>query len=106
MVQKLGRAVVRSEPKPIFEAEANGVLHLVVPSQWIGGDDNETAVVIGVGTMASDPQEVIPIPYGGDNNPVLPRDRTFPVELNKGEVVWAVSPGQVFLCFTWVSDVG
>jgi hypothetical protein len=105
MTQKIGRAVVRSQPEPIFAAEANGVLHLVVPSQWIGGDDNEVAVIIGIGTLKSAAEEVIPIPYGDSNNPVLPRDRAFPVELSKGEAVWALSPGQAFLSFTWVSDV-
>ena len=102
--QKLGRAVVRSEPQPVFVAETNGVLHLYVPSRWIAGEDNATAVIIGTGTLESDSQEVIAVPYGDEKNPVLPQDRAFPVELMKGQALWAVSPGQAYLSFTWVSD--
>jgi hypothetical protein len=100
----LGRAIVRSQPMPIFEAGSDGVLHLIVPAYRIDGEDNSAAIIIGVGPADAVAADVIEIPYGGESNPVLPSAKMFPVALTKGQVLWAVSGGETLVSFSWIPD--
>jgi hypothetical protein len=96
MTQRLGRAIVRSEPSVIYVAEAEECeLHLFVPSKRL--DDNGTIdspeVVVQLNAAPA-------IPCGDENSPSLPFDRDFVVYMNEGDVLWAVSPGESLVSFS------
>lgn len=95
-MQRLGRAIVRSEPAVIFRAEGEECeLHLFVPSKRL--DDNGTIdspeVIVQIDSAPA-------IPYGDERSPSLPFDRDFVVYLEEGQKLWAVSPGESLITFS------
>lgn len=93
--QRIGRAVVRSHPQVIYVAAEACVLHLYLPTHSFEGDrvfDNPEVVV----SVDAEPA----IPYGDENTAVLPFAVRFPVYLDEGQVLWAVSSGQATVTFS------
>lgn len=95
--QRLGRAVVRSEPQVIYTAEEPCVVHLHVVSKRLDGDGtvDSPEAIISVNVPPA-------IPYGDEHSPELPFDRAFPVFLDTGDALWAVSPGETIVSFSAV----
>lgn len=94
--QRLGRAKVLSHPACIFIADETCTVMLYVPSKNLdggGGAIDNPQVIIGV-------DQEIAIPYGDENNPILPFDRGFPVYLEEGQQLFAVSVGESEVSFS------
>lgn len=94
--QRLGRAIVRSEPAVIYVAEVEECeLHLFVPSTRLDekGVSTYPEVIIQLNKEPA-------IPYGDENAPQLPFDRDFVVYMNEGDKLWAVSPGESLVTFS------
>lgn len=97
-IQRIGRAKVRSHPACIFVAEEACTLVLYVPSKKMDGDGGATdspEIVISI-------DEPPAIPYGDEWAPILPFDKGFPVYLDEGQRVFAVSVGESDVAFSAV----
>lgn len=94
--QRLGRAKVLSHPACIFIADETCTIMLYVPSKSLdggGGAIDNPQVIVSV--------DVPPvIPYGDESAPILPFDRGFPVYLEEGQALFAVSPGESEVSFS------
>lgn len=90
--QRIGRAVVRSNPALIFRADEACQIVLYALSKRADGTDNPE-IVVQVGEEPT-------IPYGDENSAVLPFDKGFPIFLEEDQELWAISPGEAEVTFT------
>lgn len=94
--QRIGRSKVLSHPACIYIADENCTIMLYVPSKSLdggGGAIDNPQVMIGIDAAPA-------IPYGDENNPILPFDKGFPVYMDEGQVLFAISPGESEVSFS------
>lgn len=93
--QRIGRAVVRSQPVVVIVAAQACTAHLYSISKRLDGDGvvDNPEVVVAI-------NDVPAVPYGDDTSVVLPFDREFPIHLEEGDLLYAVSPGESMLTFS------
>ncbi len=94
--QRLGRAKVRSHPTCIFIADEECLVKLYVPLERIDGDSGTKTNPEVVIRLDSPPE----IAYGDEDSPTLPFNVMFPVFMQEGQELWAVSPGESEVSFT------
>jgi hypothetical protein len=93
MVQRIGRMVVRGEPEPVFTATEDCVVKMFVPPKSPDDETENPVVVVQV--------DVPPrIPYGDENSAILPFNWGLKLYLDKGQTIWAVSPGETMVVFS------
>jgi hypothetical protein len=98
MPQRLGRRIVRSDPEVIFQAEENCVLWVHVPLRSLNGETDNAPVVVQVNSA--------PAPaYGDERSAILPINQRFPIHLEAGDDLWAVSIGESVLSFSIIPEV-
>jgi hypothetical protein len=91
--QKLGRRIIRGEPDVVYKATVACIVKLFVPPRSLDDETDNPVVVVQVNEAPS-------IPYGDENSAILPFNWPFDIDLDPGDDLWAVSPGESILVFS------